>query len=139
VWSECAELLGPHVCVCVCVLLKRWWIPTAWLHSSENDEEKKTTWLLHSSQCCGPYSKLVSKCDRRGIWQIVDNCGSWLHLRIWDTVIIVCCRHCKTKLMWTVHIVCNKWNIIFEENLLIFQDKSSVMYWEMFSEGVRPA
>jgi len=114
-WSgccKCAELLGPHMCVCVCVCVcfiervmnsycltpffREWWGEENW-------------WLLHSSQCCGPYSKLVGSCHRKGIWQIVDNCGLPLHLQIWDTVIIICWRHCNTGLLWTtIEIYCLK-------------------------------
>jgi hypothetical protein len=28
------------------------------VHYSENEDEKKTEWLLYAGQCCGPCSKL---------------------------------------------------------------------------------
>jgi hypothetical protein len=36
--------------------------------------------------------------------------------------------------MWKIHILCKNWKTIFEEKLLIFQDISSVVCQEIFSE-----
>ena len=38
-----------------------------------------------------------------------------------------------------IHLLCKNWRTIVEKKLLMFQDKSSIMCREIFSEAVRPA